>query len=257
MTDANHYRMQLLGDAADNPDQRIAEDVRQFIDVDSDDRTGPAERGRHAGLVRRHPVGSVGGRAAACCSASTYDIPGYLLWAALIYAVVGTAFTHLIGRPLDRAELPAAALRGRFPLQSGARARELRADRAAERRTRRTRPDCCMRFGNVVANWMAIMSRQKKLTFLTAGYTQAAVVFPYIMVSPAYFAGVVQLGGLMQTANAFGQRAGRAVGFRQHLSQPCRMARGRSNGWPDSTSRSSPREQRPRRRPLSTLAPRR
>ncbi|MGC2054423.1 MAG: ATP-binding cassette domain-containing protein, partial [Pseudolabrys sp.] len=43
------------------------------------------------------------------------------------------------------------------------------------------------------------------LTFLTAGYRQAAVVFPYIMVSPAYFAGVVQLGGLMQTANAFGQ----------------------------------------------------
>src|SRR6185369_3095943 len=61
------------------------------------------------------------------------------------------------------------------------------------------------RFSNVVANWMAIMSRQKKLTFLTAGYRQAAVVFPYIMVSPAYFAGAVQLGGLMQTANAFGQ----------------------------------------------------
>jgi putative ATP-binding cassette transporter len=62
-----------------------------------------------------------------------------------------------------------------------------------------------LRFANVVSNWMAIMSRQKKLTFLTAGYRQAAVVFPYIMVSPAYFAGVVQLGGLMQTANAFGQ----------------------------------------------------
>jgi vitamin B12/bleomycin/antimicrobial peptide transport system ATP-binding/permease protein len=52
---------------------------------------------------------------------------------------------------------------------------------------------------------MAIMSRQKKLTFLTAGYTQASVVFPFIMVSPAYFAGAIQLGGLMQTANAFGQ----------------------------------------------------
>src|SRR6185312_16647263 len=62
-----------------------------------------------------------------------------------------------------------------------------------------------LRFANIVSNWMAIMSRQKKLTFLTAGYGQAAVVFPYIMVSPAYFAGKVQLGGLMQTANAFGQ----------------------------------------------------
>lgn len=52
---------------------------------------------------------------------------------------------------------------------------------------------------------MAIMTRQKKLTFFTAGYTQASVVFPFIVVSPAYFAGVVQLGGLMQTANAFGR----------------------------------------------------
>jgi len=60
-----------------------------------------------------------------------------------------------------------------------------------------------LRFGNVVANWMAIMSRQKKLTFFTASYAQASVVFPFIMVSPAYFAGVVQLGGLMQSANAF------------------------------------------------------
>ena len=65
-----------------------------------------------------------------------------------------------------------------------------------------------MRFGNVVANWMAIMTRQKKLTFFTASYAQAAVVFPFVMVSPAYFANVVQLGGLMQTANAFGQVQG-------------------------------------------------
>ena len=49
------------------------------------------------------------------------------------------------------------------------------------------------------------MTRQKKLTFLTASYSQASVVFPFVMVSPAYFAGAMQLGGLMQTANAFGQ----------------------------------------------------
>ena len=82
-----------------------------------------------------------------------------------------------------------------------------------------------LRFGNVVANWMAIMTRQKKLTFFTASYSQASVVFPFIMVSPAYFAGAIQLGGLMQTANAFGQRAGRAFGVHHPLPQPRRMAR--------------------------------
>ena len=65
-----------------------------------------------------------------------------------------------------------------------------------------------MRFGNVMANWYAIMTRQKKLTFFTAGFAQASVVFPFIMVSPAYFSGAIQLGGLMQTANAFGQVQG-------------------------------------------------
>ena len=59
------------------------------------------------------------------------------------------------------------------------------------------------RFGNIVTNWLAIMSRQKKLTFLTAGYGQISSVFPFVVVSPAYFAGAIQLGGLMQTASAF------------------------------------------------------
>src|SRR6185436_15596258 len=59
------------------------------------------------------------------------------------------------------------------------------------------------RFAFVVGNWMAIMSRQKKLTFFTASYSQVSIVFPFIVVSPAYFANVIQLGGLMQTASAF------------------------------------------------------
>jgi putative ATP-binding cassette transporter len=59
------------------------------------------------------------------------------------------------------------------------------------------------RFGLVVANWIAIMQRQKKLTFFTQSYSQASVIFPYVMVSPVYFSGAMQLGGLMQTASAF------------------------------------------------------
>src|SRR6202035_4726294 len=59
------------------------------------------------------------------------------------------------------------------------------------------------RFGQVVTNWIAIMQRTKKLTFFTASYSQASVIFPYIMVSPAYFSGAMQLGGLMQTGSAF------------------------------------------------------
>src|SRR5262249_25677327 len=59
------------------------------------------------------------------------------------------------------------------------------------------------RFSKVIVNWVALMSRQKKLSFFTTGFQQIAVVFPYLVVSPAYFSGLVQLGGLMQTASAF------------------------------------------------------
>ena len=54
------------------------------------------------------------------------------------------------------------------------------------------------RFGRVVGNWFALMQRTKMLTFFTQSYSQASVIFPYIVVSPAYFSGAVQLGGLMR-----------------------------------------------------------
>ena len=60
-----------------------------------------------------------------------------------------------------------------------------------------------VRFGRVVENWLAIMSRTKKLTAFTASYNQASVIFPYVLVAPAYFAQKIQLGGMMQTASAF------------------------------------------------------
>jgi len=59
------------------------------------------------------------------------------------------------------------------------------------------------RFAKVATNWLAIMSRQKKLTFFTTSFQQVAIVFPYVVASPAYFAGLFQLGGLMQAASAF------------------------------------------------------
>ena len=106
LSGANHYRMQLLGDAADNPDQRISEDVTQFIGGGPGNGAGILSIGlsllnsvvtllsfivilwRLSAEAPLHVFGIV------------VDIPGYLLWAALIYAVVGTVLTHLIGRAL-------------------------------------------------------------------------------------------------------------------------------------------------------------
>ena len=209
---SNHYRMQLLGDAADNPDQRIAEDVKQFIDAGA---TGIGIL--PIGLSLLNAAVTLASFAVILWNLSataplhvfgiSIDIPGYLLWAALIYAILGTLFTHLLGRALIALNFQQQRYEADFRFNL-VRVRENSEQIALLRGEQAERDRLLLRFANVVSNWMAIMSRQKKLTFLTAGYSQAAVVFPYVMVSPAYFAGKVQLGGLMQTANAFGQVQG-------------------------------------------------
>jgi putative ATP-binding cassette transporter len=200
---ANHYRMQLLGDAADNPDQRISEDIASFISL-----TLNISVQLLSSLVTLFSfmiiLWSLSKAAPLHLFGMSFTIPGYLLWAALIYAVIGTALTHLIGRPLIALNFQQQRYEADFRYNL-VRVRENSEQIALLAGERAERDRLLVRFGNVVANWMAIMTRQKKLTFFTASYAQAAVVFPFIMVSPAYFAGAVQLGGLMQTANAFGQ----------------------------------------------------
>ena len=230
LADANHYRMQLLGDAADNPDQRIAEDVKQFIDA------GPTGIGiLPIGLGLLNSVVTLGsfavilwnlsGTAPLHLFGTTWAIPGYLFWAALIYAIIGTALTHLVGRALTALNFQQQRYEADFRFNL-VRVRENSEQIALLDGEQAERDRLLVRFGNVVANWLAIMTRQKKLTFLTAGYGQVSSVFPFVVVSPAYFAGAIQLGGLMQTASAFGSVQGALSFFVTVLSAARRMACG-------------------------------
>jgi len=212
LTGANHYRMQLRGDAADNPDQRIAEDVKEFIDA------GASGIGiLPIGLGLLNSVVTLGsfavilwnlsGTAPLHLFGTTLMIPGYLFWAALVYAIIGTILTHLVGRALTALNFQQQRYEADFRFNL-VRVRENSEQIALLDGEHAERHRLLMRFGNIVGNWLAIMSRQKKLTFLTAGYGQVSSVFPFVVVSPAYFAGVIQLGGLMQTASAFGSVQG-------------------------------------------------
>ena len=201
---ANHYRMQMLGDGADNPDQRIAEDIKQFIDSGTGAGILPIGIGLLSSVVT---LGSFifilwSLSAAAPITLFGMPIPGYLVWAALIYAIVGTLFTHLIGRRLVGLNFRQQRYEADFRFNL-VRVREnseqiglLEGEKAETGRL-------LERFAHVVNNWYNIMTLQKRLTFFTAGYRQISVVFPYIVVSPAYFSGAMQLGGMMQTASAF------------------------------------------------------
>ena len=203
--DGNHYRMQLAGDAADNPDQRIAEDVRQFIDGGSNG-VGilPIGLGLLNAIVTLASFVVIlwGLSEAAPLTLYGWTIPGYLVWAALIYAVAGTLLTHLIGRPLTALNFNQQRYEADFRFNL-VRTRENSEQIALLHGEGAERQRLMDRFAAVVANWLRIMTRTKQLTFLTASYNQASVVFPIVIVSPAYFAGHLQLGGLTQTASAF------------------------------------------------------
>jgi putative ATP-binding cassette transporter len=198
---ANHYRMQLQGDAADNPDQRMTDDVKLFVDRTLNIGVGLLSSivtiasfvGILWGLSNDAPLHLFG---------QEYAIPGYLVWIALIYSVLGTVLTHLIGWPLVGIDFKQQQYEADFRFNL-VRVRENSEQIALLRGDDAERERLLVRFGRVVENWLAIMSRTKKVTAFTSSYNQASVIFPYVLVAPAYFASKIQLGAVMQTASAF------------------------------------------------------
>ncbi|GLH80964.1 ATP-binding protein [Bradyrhizobium sp. SSBR45G] len=198
---ANHYRMQLKGDAADNPDQRIADDVKQFVEqtlfITINLLSSVVTLASFVvvlwGLSEAAPLTLFG---------TEYLIPGYLVWAALFYAIAGTALTHWIGSPLVNLNFEQQRFEADFRFNL-VRVRENSEQIAVLRGETAEQHLLSNRYGRVVHNWYQIMSRTKRLTAVTSGYSQVATIFPYVIVAPAYFAKKVQLGGMMQTASAF------------------------------------------------------
>jgi putative ATP-binding cassette transporter len=193
--------MQLQGDAADNPDQRIADDVKLFVDQTLNICVGFLSAVVTLasfvvilwGLSADSPLTLFG---------NEFHIPGYLVWGALIYAIFGTVVTHWIGSPLVMLDFQQQRFEADFRFNL-VRVRENSEQIALLRGENAEQERLLERFGRVVQNWYEIMTRTKRLTAFTSSYAQAAVVFPYVLVAPAYFANNIQLGGMMQTASAF------------------------------------------------------
>jgi vitamin B12/bleomycin/antimicrobial peptide transport system ATP-binding/permease protein len=199
---ANHYRMQLQGDAADNPDQRITDDVKLFVE-----RTLDIGVGLLSSMVTLASfviiLWALSAASPLTMFGHEFAIPGYLVWGALVYAILGTALTQWIGAPLVTLDFQQQRYEADFRFNL-VRVRENSEQIALLQGERAERQRLWERFNRVVENWYGIMSRTKRLTTLTSSYAQAAVIFPFVLVAPAYFADKIQLGGMMQTASAFG-----------------------------------------------------
>src|SRR5436190_2453542 len=205
LADRTYYRMELVSQGTDNPEQRIELDCANFTD-----KTLEIARG----LLTQ--VMTVATFAVVLWSLSGgivlpifggIAVPGYMMWAAIAYALVGTWATYLIGRPLVRVNFQLERYNADFRYRM-VRIREnaesialYRGEQDEERRLRSA-------FARIFETWWSLMTYNKRLTWLTSFYGQAALIFPFVVAAPQYFAGSAQLGVLTQTADAFVQVQG-------------------------------------------------
>jgi putative ATP-binding cassette transporter len=215
LSDRAYYRVSLFsgGDAkglgTDNPDQRIADDLRDFI--------GDAVINPQgvlfffvdfiSNIVELFSFLFILWRLSGSVTLLGLVIPGYMVWVALIYSAGGTWLTHLVGKPLaflsfqkQRAE---ADFRfGLMRLRENTESVALYGGEAPEMGNLKNR------FGAIVGNWWQLMRRFVFLNALTSGYGQVAGVFPLIVAAPRYFFGKMPLGFVTQVGDAFGQVQG-------------------------------------------------
>ena len=202
--DQAYYRMQFNRSTTDNPDQRIQEDLNSFATT-----TLALSLGLLSAVVTLLSFLAIlwtlsGALTIPLGGGASIAIPGYMVLAALIYAVIGTLLTRWIGNPLVRLTFDQQRFEADFRF-SMVRLRENAENVAFYGGEARELDTFQSRFAHVVGNWWGIIKRRKKLSWFTTGYTQLAIVFPFLVAAPRYFNKVIQLGGLMQIVSAFGQ----------------------------------------------------
>ena len=198
-----HYQINFLPDAADNPDQRISENTRWATAIAVDMAVGLVS----SVLMLVSFVGilwTLSGPLHVALASSEFDIPGYMVWAALLYAGIGSALTWFIGRPMVAANIRRneAESDHRFALvrlRESSEGVALIGGEADEERGLRHA------FRNVAGAMLDLMRSERRLMWLTSAYGMLLTVFPVLVASPRYFAGAITLGVLMQISSAFGQ----------------------------------------------------
>ncbi len=203
------YRLELLrftqSDAAatDNPDQRIQEDLNLFTGY-----SVSLTMGLLNSLVTLFSfVGilwSLSGDFSFYLFGSAITIPGFMVWMAVLYCLIGSVLAHYIGRPLIALNFKQQRVEADYRHQL-VRLREYSESVAMDKGEPVERGRLDRRFGAVLSNYIALLLAKKRLTWFTVGFGQLAVVFPFVVAAPRFFSGAIQLGQLMQISSAFGR----------------------------------------------------
>lgn len=195
------YRHQLQFSNSDNPDQRITQDVKEFCDQ-------TLKMG--LGLLRTITslfsftiiLWNLSGSLNFTFAGNEWVIPGYMVWVAILYSVIGTWLTHKIAKrliPLNFEQEKSEA-DFRFHLM---RVREHAESIALQRGEHAELSRTQGLFGKVWDNWQQLTGMKLKYSAFTSGYNEVARIFPYLVASPRLMSGALQLGDMMQTATGF------------------------------------------------------
>jgi vitamin B12/bleomycin/antimicrobial peptide transport system ATP-binding/permease protein len=212
----NRYLRAWLGDRAfyrierdrlaDNPDQRISDDLQSFATT-----TLGLSLGLLSTVVTLFSfitiLWTIAGPLTVALRGSTWTIPGYMVWAAAIYAIGGSYLIHRVGHPLVSINYQQQRVEANFRFGL-IRVRE-NAEQIALYDGMRSEEDSTKGvFGRIRDNWWRIMKYTRRLNFASNFYGQAALIFPFVIASPRYFTGAFSFGVLMQISDAFGTVSG-------------------------------------------------
>ena len=198
-----YYNLQMFGKDTDNPDQRISEDVRLFVEMTLSFAIGllKAVTTLASFVVILYELS---GSLKFNLFGQEWEISGYLFWAAFFYSILGTWVTHLVGRKLVKLNFIQQRYEADFRF-SMIRLRESSESVAFYRGEGQESKVFKERFTLLLDNFWKIVNKQKQLVWLNSGYSQIAIIFPFVAAMNRYLAKEFTLGGLMQVASAFGR----------------------------------------------------
>ena len=201
LADKVFYQLELQPRGTDNPDQRMQEDLKFFTGVTLDLALGLLSA--MVTLVSFVVIlWRLSGSLAVPVGGTNLEIPGYMVWCALGYAIAGSLLSHFVGRPLISLNFQKQRLEADFRF-SLVRLRENAEGAALYGGEAQEKTGLFARFEAIRRNWWLLMRYTRRLTGFRTGYNQIAVVFPFLVAAPRYFTGEIDLGTLMQTAAAF------------------------------------------------------
>ncbi|WP_342639639.1 ABC transporter ATP-binding protein/permease [Proteus faecis] len=203
---SKHYMLRLTSQEPDNPDQRIAEDIRLLIE--STMRLTVTFLHSLLTLISFATIlWSLSGAISFTLGGSEWTIPGYMFWACIIYTIIGITITQFIGSPLRKINMDKQ--RKEADYRTALITRKQHGDAIAGQRGEISdRNELMSRFLGVIHNWNNLIRYERNLAFFTVGYQQATAMAPIIFALPKFLAGELMLGGLMQLRQAFSSVAG-------------------------------------------------